>query len=92
MLCLLQAEHEKQLREVGDILTELQKLSDQISDMQGEIDERASMTNTGAGPVAKARKAVQQIKDEMRTMDVRLGVARQQLLHRNLKAHLQAGG
>ena len=78
--------------EVGEGLAQLQKYADQIDSMQGELDERSSNTAGGSGPVARARKAVEALTGELQGLDVKLGVARQQLLHLNHRRHMGAGG
>jgi hypothetical protein len=88
----LQADYEKQMTEVGEGLAALQKYADQISDMHGALDARSTKTGGGAGPVARMRAAVAALKDEMKAMDVKIGVTRQQLLHVHRKRHLETGG
>jgi peptidoglycan hydrolase CwlO-like protein len=87
----IQAEYEQQTKDIGEGLAELQKYMDQIEDMQGELDERSSKTANGTGPTARARKAIVSLQEEMKGMEVKLGVTRQQLLHLNLKNHVRVG-
>lgn len=50
----MQAEYEQQVSDVGEGLAELQRYMDQIEDLQGELDERASNATSGSGPTARA--------------------------------------
>ena len=86
----MQAEYEQQVNDVGEGLAELQKYMDQIEDMQEELDARSSNATGGSGPTARVTKAIAALKAEMSTMEVKLGVTRQQLLHLNMKNHLRA--
>ena len=58
---------------------------DQIEDMQEELDARSSNAAGGSGPTLRVTKAITALKAEMSTMEVKLGVTRQQLLHLNMK-------
>lgn len=76
---------------MAQTLGELRKHMDAIDDMQGELDERSHTSLGGTGPTSRARKAIADLRAEMSQMDVKLGVARQQLLHMTLKQHVGGG-
>jgi peptidoglycan hydrolase CwlO-like protein len=80
-LHVVQEEYESRLNQLGEMVSELQKYMDQIEDMQGELDDRSLKNAGGAGPTTRARQAISSLQDELKQMEVKLGVARQQLLH-----------
>lgn len=86
----VQEEYEARQADVSQTLGELRKYMDAIDDMQSELDERSSNNFGGIGPTSRARKAIADLKAELRQMDVKVGVARQQLLHMTLKKHVDA--
>lgn len=88
----MQAEFERVSAAVGEGAAALQACMAQMEEMQGELDERSSNTHGGSGPVTRARKAIAALTMELKGMDVKLGVTRQQLLHLNYKVHLHMGG
>eukprot|EP00892_Ulva_mutabilis_P007190 jgi/Ulvmu1/4843/UM020_0129.1 len=77
--------YQDQVKQMNDGMVELQACLDQIEEMQGELEDRTHNSASGAGPVAKVRKAIGNLKSEMKQMDVRLGITRHQLLHMHLR-------
>lgn len=73
------------MKHLTDGMAELQLCLDQIEEMQGELEDRSINSASGAGPVAKVRKATAKLKSEIQQMDVRLGITRHQLLRMHLR-------
>lgn len=86
---LEQVLYQDQLKKMTDGMAELQVCLDQIEEMQGELEDRTINSASGAGPVAKVRKAIVNLKSELQQMDVRLGITRHQLLHKYLRHQVQ---
>lgn len=83
----LQASFEVKAAEIGKREAELQECIHRIGDMQAELDDRSFSQNSGAGPLKRARSAIAQLQTELRELDVKIGISRQQLLHRRWVAH-----
>lgn len=77
--------YDHQMKQLTEGMEELQLCLEQIGEMQGELEERSVSSASGAGPVAKVRNAMNQLKSEIQQMDVRLGITRHQLLHMHLR-------
>lgn len=75
----LQGLYEKRRAECSDAAAELQKCVDHIDEMQGDLDSRSS-GRTDAGPTARVKTAQEAVTDEMKQMNIQIGVMRHQLL------------
>jgi hypothetical protein len=62
---------------------------DLVEDRQGELDDRSLKNTGGVGPTTRARQAITDLQGELKHMEVKLGVARQQLVHMDHKHHTQ---
>lgn len=62
---------------------QLSELSDELETVKSEMEERGSSMTDGT-PLVSLRKALQRIKAELATIDIRIGVATQTILQANL--------
>jgi len=65
----------------------LSSISDELESIKSEMEERGSSMTDGT-PLVSLRKALQKIKTEVTTIDVRIGVATHTILEANLKDSL----
>lgn len=85
-----QEAHENEEAEVNDTTGEVLRYTELIEEMHEELAER-STPRTDGGPASKIKNALHDLEEEMKQMDLQMGVIRHQLLHVRLKEQLQAG-
>ena len=68
----------------------LSEISDELDAVKGEMEERGSSMTDGS-PVISLRKALQRIKAELTTIDIRIGVATHTILQSHFSEAAAAG-
>jgi len=81
----VQEEYNSKSQGLNELTNVLSQVSDELSGMKGRMDERGqNMTDTS--PLIKIKSALQRIKEERKSMDVRIGVVTHTLVAKKLKA------
>jgi estrogen-related receptor beta like 1 len=81
------SDYERASSGITDKSAVLSSISDELESLKTEMEERGSSMTDGT-PLVSLRKALQRIKNEVTTIDVRIGVATHTILQANLKDSL----
>jgi estrogen-related receptor beta like 1 len=78
-------DHSSTSQAVSDLTNELANVTEQLEEVRGQMDDRgSSMTDTT--PVVRIRNALAKIKEEVKTMELRIGVVSHTLMQSKMKA------
>lgn len=80
----VQERYNKSTEAVADLTNELARVSEELEKVKGTMAERGDNI-ADTSPLVKIKSAIAQLKNEVKTMEVRIGVVRNTLLQVNLK-------
>lgn len=76
-------------KNVGDMENELMDVNERLSTVQKKIDD-TSVTFSDASPLAKIKKSITNVKNDIKAIDIRIGVVTNTLLQLKLKERARA--
>ena len=80
----VQDEYNSKSEAISELTNSLSQVSDELASIKGRMDERGnSMTDTS--PLIKIKSALSRLKDERKSMDIRIGVATHTLVAKKLE-------
>ncbi len=82
--CCAQEEQERHAELVSERNDELARLVARLEEAQAVLEERGS-SMSDASPLVRIKGAIKAVKDELRGMDVRIGVVGHSLVQRGLR-------
>ena len=83
----IQSRHETAGESVSQYQNNLQSIMERLEEVKGLMDERSgSMTDTS--PVVRIKKALQEMKREIKEMELRMGVLSHTLMHAKMRQKL----
>ena len=83
----IQHRHETACESVSQYQNNLQSIMERLEEVKGLMDERSgSMTDTS--PVVRIKKALQEMKREIKEMELRMGVLSHTLMHAKMRQKL----
>ncbi len=71
-------------KNVQDLESELMEVNDRLTNVQGKIDHTGQSFSDNS-PLQKIKKAIAQVKNDIKTIDIRIGVVSNTLLQLKLK-------
>ncbi|CAM9462017.1 unnamed protein product [Sphacelaria rigidula] len=80
----VEAKHETTSGSVGELTEALSSLSDELEELKEKMDTKGDAMNE-ASPLVSIKQALQQIKVEIKTFDLRIGVVSHTLLSTKMK-------
>lgn len=76
-------------KNVGDMENELSEINDRLSQVEKKIDDTGkSFSDTS--PLQKIKKSIAQVKNDIKSIDIRIGVVSNTLLQLKLKERTKA--
>ena len=79
--------HESIAQQVAELSSEYADLSDRLSEMKAELDNRGAQA-TDTSPLMRIKKALKKLRKEMTRLEVQLGIASTQVMRMRASAHL----
>ncbi|CAM9690841.1 unnamed protein product [Scytosiphon promiscuus] len=80
----VELKHQTSSGSVGDLTESLSALSDELQDLKDKMDSKGDAMNE-ASPLVSIKQALQQIKAEIKTFDLRIGVVSHTLLSTKIR-------
>ena len=83
-LSVVQERYNKQTERVAELTNEFARISEELEQVKGNLDERSGNISD-TSPLVKIKNAIARLTDELKGMEVRIGVAQHTLLQNSLK-------
>lgn len=83
-LAAVTVQHQSSSDNVSNLTSELQSLSEQLSEIKEHMDNRGD-TMTDTSPLVQIKKALQTVKEEIKTFELRIGVVGHTLMQAKLR-------
>ena len=90
-LATVTTQHQASSDNVSNLTSELQSLSEQLSEIKEHMDNRGD-TMTDTSPLVQIKKALQTVKEEIKTFELRIGVVGHTLMQAKLRSAMNHQG